>query len=272
MVLTQGCRNYTLLLLLLTIIVFCANQLVFSAYSVGGNKVPYRNVFRFIFNADQGLIHWIITQAYLKVAYETSQLLDRGVLFNDPEKIKAVYKFKFNMKIANVICPLLVIGFTVCICVSYVIDSDVLYFVGEYGQLGMLVIFSVVWGWTLYKLYRDTVHSKKLLPHKNIFILHGSLLAFCLLMYAINTFASFKALHSTGSVKEYWDGIYELCSFVANLAEAVTFVLVVFLMIPIGKHQQFKRAEFQRFLFVGFMDRRELEEAIRLQYPDLTEK
>ena len=31
-----------------------------------------------------------------------------------------------------------------------------------------------------------------------------------------------------------------------------------------------KRSEFQKFLFVGFLDRRELEAAIRLQYPDLT--
>ena len=41
-------------------------------------------------------------------------------------------------------------------------------------------------------------------------------------------------------------------------------------MMPIGAHQEFKRKEFQRFLFVGFLDRRELEAAIQLQYPDLT--
>ena len=40
--------------------------------------------------------------------------------------------------------------------------------------------------------------------------------------------------------------------------------------MPIGAHQEFKRKEFQRFLFVGFLDRRELETAIQLQYPDLT--
>jgi len=40
--------------------------------------------------------------------------------------------------------------------------------------------------------------------------------------------------------------------------------------MPLGAHLEFKRKEFQRFLFVGFIDRRELEAAIRAQYPDLT--
>jgi len=42
-------------------------------------------------------------------------------------------------------------------------------------------------------------------------------------------------------------------------------------MMPIGAHQEFKRQEFQRFLFDGFLDRSELEAAIQKQNPDLTE-
>ena len=61
-----------------------------------------------------GLIHWVITQAYLKVAYETKQILDRGVLFNNPDKLAAVYRFKQNIKIANVLCPLLILALSVC--------------------------------------------------------------------------------------------------------------------------------------------------------------
>ena len=51
----------------------------------------------------------------------------------------------------------------------------------------------------------------------------------------------------------------------------MTFVLVQYLMMPIGAHQEFKRQEFQRFLFDGFLDRSELEAAIQKQNPDLTE-
>jgi len=41
-------------------------------------------------------------------------------------------------------------------------------------------------------------------------------------------------------------------------------------MLPVRESQKMKRDEFQRFLFIGFLDRKELETAIRVQYPDLT--
>jgi len=56
----------------------------------------------------------------------------------------------------------------------------------------------ITWGWTLHKLYRNTVHSEKLLPDKRLFILHGSLLAFWLLMQALNVYAVYKVVTTTG--------------------------------------------------------------------------
>ena len=50
--------------------------------------------------------------------------------------------------------------------------------------------------------------------------------------------------------------------FFASLSEAMTFGLVIFLMLPMGGNQKMKRDEFQRFLFVGFLDRTKLEAAI----------
>jgi len=44
---------------------------------------------------------------------------------------------------------------------------------------------------------------------------------------------------------------------------------VISLMLPVRESQKMKRDEFQRFL-IGFLDRKELETAIRVQYPDLT--
>ena len=55
------------------------------------------------------------------------------------------------------------------------------------------------------------------------------------------------------------------------MIEGLTFGLVVYLMLPIGDEQKMKRDEFQKFLFVGFLDRTKLEEAIQAQYPTLTE-
>ena len=128
-----------------------------------------------------GWIHWVITQSYLRVAYETKFILDRGVLQNDPDKIAAVHRFKRNMVVANILCPLLILAFSVCIYFGFYKDNP-FYFIGYYGWLAMIAIFTLTWGWTLFKLYRDTVHSKKLLPNKKIFILHGSLLVLYVLL------------------------------------------------------------------------------------------
>ena len=48
-------------------------------------------------------------------------------------------------------------------------------------------------------------------------------------------------------------------------------MLVLMLMLPVSESQKMKRDEFQTFLFVGFLNRRQLEAAIQAQYPDLTE-
>lgn len=90
-------------------------------------------------------------------------------------------------------------------------------------------------------------------------------------MTAVNEYAYWIWYKVSGKAQENWTGVDDLSSFLSSLAEAVILGLVVFLMLPIGEDQRFKRQEFQRFLFVGFVDRRELEEAIRLQYPNLTE-
>ena len=42
-------------------------------------------------------------------------------------------------------------------------------------------------------------------------------------------------------------------------------------MLPDKEDQRMKRKEFQKFLFVGFVDRAHLEAAIHAQYPNLTE-
>ena len=60
------------------------------------------------------MIHWLITQSYIKVAYETKFILDRGVLFNDPVKLAAVRRFKLIMKCANVAMTLLILAIAVC--------------------------------------------------------------------------------------------------------------------------------------------------------------
>ena len=81
-------------------------------------------------NAVSGLVHWVITQSYLRVAYETSQIIDKGVLFNDRDKLAAVYRFKTRMKIANVLCPCLILAFSVCTYIGLKYSKVLFYNIG----------------------------------------------------------------------------------------------------------------------------------------------
>ena len=120
-----------------------------------------------------------------------------------------------------------------------------MYNFGEYGILALLTIFTLTWGWTLHKLYRDTKRSDKLLPKKGIFILHGSLLVLFLLLQALNIYAWPRAVQSaTQKAYDDWFGIADLSNFFYNLFEAMTFGLVLFLMLPMGGNQKMKRQEF----------------------------
>ena len=60
-----------------------------------------------------------------------------------------------------------------------------------------------------------------------------------------------------------WYGIADLLGFLLNLDEGLTFMLVLMLMLPVSEKQKMKRDEFQTFLFVGFLNRRQLEAAIQ---------
>lgn len=177
------------------------------------------------------------------------------------------------MMIVNVMCPLLVIAFSIVTLFGFrKSGSGVDYDIGNYGWLVLLSCFTITWAWALYILYRDTIHSEKLLPNKRIFIVHGSLLTLFLFLNAIEIYAYWKKEHTvTEHAIFVWADIYNLTLFLLSVVEAITFSLVVFLMLPMGENQKMQRKEFQRFLFVGFVDRTELENAILVQYPDLTD-
>jgi len=238
---TQGVHNYTVLILLICIVVYGGVEAVVYSFYEFDRPLPDA-VMNAIVVAVEGLIHWVITQAYVRVAYETKFLLDRRVIFNDPKKLAEVYRFKRNLKAANVLCPLLVLACAV-IQAFGLNDVDKLYYIGEYGFIGLVAIFTLVWGWTLFKLYRNTRDSK-LLPKKWVFILHGSLMVLYLLLEAFALQSYPRAEHRTTLKGVYdWFALYELSLFLLNLVEALTFLLVLMLMLPVGENQKMKRKE-----------------------------
>jgi len=95
MLCTQGWRNYTLFILLVSILAYGAGLVVYELAYI--QESQYAPLLVSICFAVGGSIHWLITQSYIKVAYETSFILDRGVLLNDPVKLNTVRLFKRNI-------------------------------------------------------------------------------------------------------------------------------------------------------------------------------
>jgi len=62
-----------------------------------------------------------------------------------------------------------------------------------------------------------------------------------------------------------------LSIFLINFIEILIFGVVIYVMLPLRKDQKMARQEFQKFLFVGFLDRRQLEAAIMEKYPNLSQ-
>jgi len=186
----QGWKNYTLFILLVLIFTYAVVLVIFFSYPSSGKESEMYNIIYNVAYLVEGLIHYVITQLYLRVSFETKAILDREVLFNNAGKLAEVEQFKTRMKWANFLCPLLVLGFSVCQYIALKNETKVVFYdVGFYGWLIMVTVFTITWGWTLHKLYRDTKLSEKLLPDKRIFVLHGSLLVLFLLVLAINIYA-----------------------------------------------------------------------------------
>ena len=111
------------------------------------------------------------------------------------------------------------------------------------------------WVCTLFRLYKDIEHSEKLLPNKQVFILHGYLLSGYLLLYIIiNVVVSVAYNMENKNTQLILFAIYDISLSIQNLLQAITFFLVVKLMLPITPSDKNKRSKFQRFLFKGFAD------------------
>lgn len=112
-----------------------------------------------------------------------------GTYFDDDQTYVRVTRFKTGMTIANVVVLLLIVAISIMLDLgarSLLKGGKQLFFViGNYSSLAFQTICTLVWGWTLFSLYRDVNTSDKLLPNKKLFILHGSLLATYLFLYLL---------------------------------------------------------------------------------------
>jgi hypothetical protein len=96
--------------------------------------------------------------------------------------------------------------------------------------------------------------------------------AFLLSLYFIMVLTGITIDYSvdTAGGQSTLTGVANITVVLSVFAQCGCYILVLYLMLPITDEQMKHRADFNTFLLDGFIDVRQLEEAILAQNPDLT--
>jgi hypothetical protein len=103
-------KRKTLLILLLSIFAYSVDYWLYNYFSPR-DKEPSGA----FLSGSEALCHWIISQAYITVGFQTTQMLDPSVYFDDPEKLAKTRCFRNSMIIANVAAVALIITASILI-------------------------------------------------------------------------------------------------------------------------------------------------------------
>jgi len=183
---TQGFKNKSLLLLLICILFYSVDYWVYNYLEYNGSLPSAA-----LLNGSEAICHWIITYTYIKVAYQTNQLLDPLVYFDDQEKIEQASKFNRNLKVTNAVVVFLIIALSVLIQIGYQFEATdettggLIFWVGNYGTVSLEAIFTIAWGVVLINLLRKVKTNPNLLPNKNMFIQHWFYLCAFVVLYLL---------------------------------------------------------------------------------------
>lgn len=144
------------------------------------------------------------------------------------------------MKVANV-TVVIIVAILTGLFIAAGPKQDKIYFIAKYSMLSLLTLFLLVWAGTLVRLYRRVKNSDKLLPNKQVFLVHGVLLGVYLTFSALETCLAEAATHNTGSKRDIYFGVSDILLDIAKLSGTITFFLVVYLMLPLSAHQRRQR-------------------------------
>ena len=136
-------------------------------------------------------------------------------------------------------------------------------------MVSCLSVSTLTWIWTIRALRKYTKNSEELLPNKWIFTLHFVLLILYLSCQILAIIAFYRWQDDTGQARTTWGGIYNVSYGAWNLFQTFLFALSIHMMLPLTKKQKMKRKDFEKYLFLGFSDRNELENTIHERYPKL---
>lgn len=111
-----------------------------------------------------------------------------------------------------------------------------------------------------------------LLPRKDIFQLHFSLISLWLGMYLTGLLLSafVKTRLTTEKEEDIYNGLFWLVVWIWDLIEESSFFLLIYLMLPVTDSAKKCRTDMNRFLFDGFVNLEKLEEAVIAQNPSMT--
>ena len=125
---TQGFKNCNLILLLVTLFTLQLVQVAYAIELLDDKPGLGLATFTFLIFNDT-LCHWLVTQTYIKVAFETKQLLDKDIYQNNREKLLNVTRFRRRMRLANFIVITAILLASACIWLGYS-GQGAIYFIG----------------------------------------------------------------------------------------------------------------------------------------------
>ena len=131
--------------------------------------------------------HWTITETYLKTAHYAKVILGLKSAKDPKELLSKAESFTRRLKFARyaVVTLILVLGALLFIGYEEFFNfrgGELLFYYTDYSFGAFCICCMLVWAWTLYKLYNEVSQIKNLLPSKNFFRLHVSLLALYLVL------------------------------------------------------------------------------------------
>ena len=214
----------------------------------------------------------MITAIYLRVATEITYLLDKKIYMDNEDTLQSFELKKKCLLLAylgNFLFLMIAGGVFVFLMLKFPIKGN------GYMRLTQFLIQTVylaIWTYSLASLYSDIKSAQDLIPKMKVFKLHFALL----LIYLISLFGftlCFELAMTINKSSNHYTIlliISQILQITKNLVEAITFFVVIFMMLPMTKQQHKKRTEMKQFFLNGFVDFDSILPAIIAENPDMT--